>query len=78
MPVMAPLADFAGVDRSLVVSTWMAAGGWLRLVLPTNAILVAGLALAGVGFDRYVKFMLPLMGILLVIIVAVLLLGAFF
>ena len=77
MPVMAPLADFADVDRSLVVSTWMAAGGWLRLVLPTNAILIAGLALAGVGFDRYVKFMLPLMGILLVIIAAVLLLGAF-
>jgi uncharacterized ion transporter superfamily protein YfcC len=52
MPVLAPLADFAGVDRSLVVSTWMAAAGWLRLVLPTNAILIAGLALAGVGFDR--------------------------
>ena len=77
MPVLAPLADFAGVDRSLVVATWMAAAGWLRLVLPTNAILIAGLALAGVGFDRYVKFMLPLMGILLVCIAAVLLLGAF-
>ncbi len=75
MPVLAPLGDFAGIDRSLVITTWMAAGGWLRLILPINAILIAGLALAKVGFDRYVRFILPLMGILLVIILAVLLLG---
>jgi uncharacterized ion transporter superfamily protein YfcC len=75
MPVLAPLGDFAGVDRSLVITTWAAAGGWLRLILPINAILIAGLALAKVGFDQYVRFILPLMGILLVIILAVLLLG---
>ena len=75
MPVLAPLGDFAGIDRSLVITTWMAAGGWLRLILPINAILIAGLALARVGFDQYVRFILPLMGILLVIILAVLLLG---
>ncbi len=75
MPVMAPLGDFAGIDRSLVITTWAAAGGWLRLILPINAILIAGLALAKVGFDQYVRFILPLMGILLVIILAVLLLG---
>lgn len=40
-----------------------------------NAILIAGLALAKVGFDQYVKFIAPLMGILLVIVLAVLLLG---
>jgi uncharacterized ion transporter superfamily protein YfcC len=75
MPVFAPLGDFAGVDRSLVITTWMAAGGWLRMILPINAILIAGLALAKVGFDQYVRFIVPLMGILLVIILAVLLLG---
>lgn len=75
MPVLAPLGDFAGIDRSLVITTWMAAGGWLRLILPINAILIAGLALAKVGFDQYVRFILPLMGILLVLILAVLLLG---
>src|SRR5262245_15692110 len=75
MPVLAPLGDFAGVDRSLVITTWTMAGGWLRLVLPTNAILIAGLALAKVSFDQYVKFILPLMGILLVIYLAMLVLG---
>jgi len=75
MPILAPLGDFAGIDRSLVVSTYNAIGGWLNLVLPLNAILVAGLALGKVGFDAYVKFIVPLMGILLVIILAVLMAG---
>ncbi len=76
MPVLAPLGDFAEIDRSLVITTWAAAGGWLRLILPINAILIAGLALAKVGFHQYVKFILPLMGILLVVIVVVLSIGA--
>lgn len=53
------------------------AGGWLGLVLPTNAILVAGLALGRVGFDAYLRFMAPLMAILLAISLGVLALGAF-
>jgi uncharacterized ion transporter superfamily protein YfcC len=76
MPILAPLADFAHVDRSLVVTTYNAIGAWLNLVLPINAILVAGLALAKVPFNQYFKFMLPLMGILLAIILAVLLIGS--
>ena len=76
MPVLTPLGDFAGVDRALVITTWGAAAGWLRLIVPVNAILIAGLALAKVRFDQYVRFIAPLMGILLVIILAVLLAGA--
>jgi uncharacterized ion transporter superfamily protein YfcC len=44
--------------------------------VPVNAILIAGLALAKVGFDQYVRFIAPLMGILLVLILAVLLWAA--
>ena len=60
----------------IIITTWSAAAGWLRLVIPTNAILVAGIALAGVGFDRYVRFIFPLMGILLVVMIVTLALGA--
>jgi uncharacterized ion transporter superfamily protein YfcC len=38
LPVLAPLGDFAGVDRALVITTWAAAAGWLRLIVPVNAI----------------------------------------
>jgi uncharacterized ion transporter superfamily protein YfcC len=76
MPVLAPLGDFAGVDRSLVVTIYNAIGAWLNLVLPTNAILMASLALAKVRYDVYFRWMLPLMGILLGIILVVCLVGA--
>lgn len=75
MPVLAPLGDFAGVDRSLIVTTYNAIGGWLLLVLPTNALLIAGLGLAKVGFDVYLRFVAPLMAMLLAVVLAVLLLG---
>lgn len=75
MPILAPLGDFAGVDRSLVISTYAAVGAWLNLLLPTNALLVAGLALAKVGFNTYVKFVWKLMAIQIVISLAVLLIG---
>jgi len=67
MPIFAPLGDFAGVDRALIVTTFNAIGSWIFNVLPTNAILMAGLGLASVGFNSYFRFMMPLMGIWLVI-----------
>jgi uncharacterized ion transporter superfamily protein YfcC len=76
MPVLAPLGDFAGVDRALVITTWTVSSAWLRLILPINAILIAGLALARVGFDQYIRFMLPLMGVLLIVVFGAVLLGA--
>lgn len=77
MPILAPLGDFAGIDRSLIVTIYNSVGGWLLLFLPTNALLVAGLALGRVGFGAYLKFMLPLIGILAGIILIVQLVGAF-
>jgi uncharacterized ion transporter superfamily protein YfcC len=76
MPILAPLGDFAGVDRALVVTAFNAIGGWISNVLPTNPILMAGLGIASVGFNQYLKFMFPLIGIWLVIQLAVLILGA--
>jgi uncharacterized ion transporter superfamily protein YfcC len=76
MPILAPLADFSGVDRSLVITAWNAAGRWFALVLPTNGILLAGLGLAQVGYDRYLRFLLPLWAILLVIIWGILVIAA--
>jgi len=76
MPIMAPLGDFAGVDRSLIVTIYNSVGGILLLILPTNALLMAGLGLARVGFNVYLKFVLPLVGILTAITVAVVVVAA--
>jgi uncharacterized ion transporter superfamily protein YfcC len=59
MPILAPLADFAGVARSTVVTAFQSASGLVNLVTPTSAVIMGGLALSKVGYDRYLKFVWP-------------------
>jgi uncharacterized ion transporter superfamily protein YfcC len=66
MPLLAPLGDFADVSRPLIVTAWSWGAGLARFITPTSAVVMAGLALAGVRYDKWIRFMLPLMGILLV------------
>ena len=77
MPIMAPLADFAGVDRSLVVTAFQSASGLLNLVNPTFAVVMGGLALGRVSYDKWLRFTLPLLIILLIVYAAVLSIGVF-
>jgi uncharacterized ion transporter superfamily protein YfcC len=76
MPILAPLADFAGVDRALVITAWNAASGWINLFAPTSGVIMGGIALAKVGYDRYIRFVAPLLGILFVMTCVFLALGA--
>ena len=59
MPILAPLADFAGVSRAVVVTAFQTASGTVNLVTPTSAVIMGGLALSKVGYDRYLKFVWP-------------------
>ncbi|WP_116948970.1 YfcC family protein [Jiangella endophytica] len=76
MPIMAPLADFAGADRSLVVTAYQSASGLLNLVTPTSAVVMGGLAIARVPYGRYLRFVWPLLAILAAITVVMLGIGA--
>ena len=76
MPILAPLADFAGVGRDLVVTAYQSANGLLNLVNPTFAVVIGGLAIGRVGYDRWLAFIWPLLAILAVFIMAVLGIGA--
>jgi uncharacterized ion transporter superfamily protein YfcC len=70
MPILAPLADFAGVARSLVVTAYQTANGWVNLFNPTFAVVMGGLAIGRVSYNRWLRFLWPLLVILMVIIVA--------
>ena len=56
MPVLAPLADFAGVSRSLVITAFQSASGIVNMVTPTSAVVMGGLAIGRVPYDRWLKF----------------------
>jgi uncharacterized ion transporter superfamily protein YfcC len=76
MPIMAPLADFAGADRSLVVTAYQSASGLLNLVTPTSAVVMGGLAIARVPYGTYLRFVWPLLAILGGLTVVLLAVGA--
>ncbi|WP_458790944.1 YfcC family protein [Yoonia sp. MH D7] len=66
MPILAPLADFAGVGRDLVVTAFQSANGLVNLINPTFAVVIGGLAIGRVSYDRWLVFIWPLMLILIV------------
>ncbi|MFG2831327.1 YfcC family protein [Streptomyces sp. NPDC048434] len=76
MPILAPLADFAGVSRAVVVTAWQAASGWMNLWVPTTAVIMGGISLAKVGYDTYLRFVWPLLALLAVLICGFVALGA--
>jgi len=76
MPILAPLADFAEVGRELVVTAYQSANGLVNLINPTFAVVIGGLAIGRVPYDRWIVFIWPLLAILTLFIMAMLALGA--
>jgi uncharacterized ion transporter superfamily protein YfcC len=70
MPIMAPVADFAGVSRDLVVTAYQSANGLVNLINPTFAVVMGALAIGRVPYERWLRFMAPLLLILTIIIMA--------
>jgi uncharacterized ion transporter superfamily protein YfcC len=72
MPILAPVADFAGVKRELVVTAFATASGVVNLITPTSAVVMGGLAIGRVPYERWLRFVWPLLLVLTIIIMAAL------
>lgn len=70
MPILAPLADFAEVSRSIAVTCFQSASGLVNLLTPTSAVIMGGLALSKVGYNQYLKFVWPFVGAVFLVICA--------
>jgi uncharacterized ion transporter superfamily protein YfcC len=66
MPIMAPLADVVGIERQVAVLAFQLGDGLSNIILPTNIVLMAILGVAGIPYDRWFRFVWPLMLKLLV------------
>ena len=71
MPIMAPLADVVGLGRERVVDAYMYGQGLFHFINPAGLIL-ASLAMVRIGFDKWLKFVLPLVLILALLTMVVL------
>ncbi len=76
MPLLSPLADFAGVSRSTTITAWIMGHGLTLLWSPTSVVVVGGLAIAKVRYDRYLRFVWPLLLAMFAVSVAVVAIAA--
>ncbi len=65
MPILAPLADTVNIGRETIVNTYQYGMGLFYLINPTSLILAA-LAVVKIGFNKWLKFIMPLLLILLI------------
>lgn len=66
MPILAPLGDLIDISRQTVVLIFQFGDGFSNAVFPTSATLVACLGAARVPYSKWVKWILPLQGIIFV------------
>ncbi|MFC5774076.1 YfcC family protein [Ectobacillus antri] len=67
MPVMTPLADLLDITRQTAVLSFSFADGIGNIIFPTAGTLMAGLAIAGIPWTKWAKWILPLVAIQFVI-----------
>lgn len=65
MPIMAPLADFSGVGRDLVITAFQSASGLVNLITPTSAVVMGALAIGRVPYNQWLKFVWKLIAFFL-------------
>ncbi|WNM20315.1 YfcC family protein [Flavobacterium capsici] len=77
MPIMSPLADTVGVGREVVVDCYQYGMGLFSFISPTGLIL-ASLAIVKVGYDKWLKFVMPLVYLLFIFSVIILTVSVYF
>ncbi|MGY0392519.1 YfcC family protein [Bizionia sp. KMM 8389] len=76
MPIMSPLADTVGFGRDVIVNCYQYGLGLFAFINPTGLIL-ASLAIVKVGYNKWLKFVLPLLLILTVFTMIVITIQAY-
>src|SRR5690606_29965656 len=75
MPVLIPASDLLGLSRQVTVLAYQYGAGLTELITPTNGALMAILIAAGVRYDRWLRFVLPVYAALFALGAGAVLLG---
>jgi uncharacterized ion transporter superfamily protein YfcC len=70
LPILIPLSDLVGLTRQVVVLATHWGDGITNILFPTSGYFMATLAIGRVGFVTWLKFYLPLFGLVLAIAIA--------
>ncbi|HBH13231.1 MAG: Arginine/ornithine antiporter ArcD [Clostridiales bacterium 38_11] len=61
MPIMAPLSDVIGINRQVAVTAFQFGDGITNSIIPTSAALMGVLSVAKIPYEKWVKFLWPMM-----------------
>src|SRR5690625_4294855 len=61
MPIMSGLADLSGVTRQTAVLAFLFGDGFSNIFYPTSGYFMAVLAVAGIKWEKWIKFIWPLL-----------------
>jgi len=67
MPIMAPFSDLIHVSRQATVMAYQLGDGFTNLITPTSATLVGVLGVAKIPFEKWVKWVWPLIVLLILV-----------
>lgn len=67
MPIMIPLSDIIGIKRQIAVLAFQFGDGLTNIIYPTAGAMLIMLGMGKVPFNKWFKFVLPLVLILLVV-----------
>ncbi len=60
MPLMTPIADLAGISRQIAVLAYQFGDGFTNMIVPTNAVLMGILGIGKIPYDKWFRFIFPL------------------
>lgn len=61
MPIMIPLSDILGITRQSAVLAYQFGDGITNSIIPTSAVLMSYLAISKIPYDKWFKFVMPVM-----------------
>ena len=61
MPIMAPLADVLNINRQVAVTAFQFGDGITNSIIPTSAALMGVLSVAKIPYEKWFKFVYPVM-----------------
>ena len=76
IPILAPIAHASGVGGQTLVVAFLLGSGLMNMVTPTSGMLLAYLATAKVDYLQWLRFIAPLMAVLVILAMVILALAA--
>ncbi|MEA1876606.1 MAG: YfcC family protein [Bacteroidota bacterium] len=67
MPIMSQFSDLIGLSRQATVMAFQFGDGFTNMITPTSGVLIGVLGVAKIPYDKWVKWVTPLMIILIII-----------